>query len=359
MSPDETLIFTYDFYYLWSAGKIAAMGGDPYDIVNLKSQLALLGWPASENAQTITHIPIIFWIYILLSYIPFEISRVLWFGFIAFLFLCTISAQINFINSFSVNKKLPKHLYFFLALVFPFFLGNLAYGQVNIISFLGLIFGLKYASKDSAHRSGAFLSLTIIKPHLLIPLYVSYFIYFLRERKFSFHVYFLAGVLIQALLSWLLAPEIFNFYIKHFSSLMIETSSLFCASIAQNLSIYFDSIWIRPILLIFASIVSAIYTFPNKNLQFLSVYFLLPLSLCVAPYVWSHSFILLFPTYICLCSSVFSRIGDKVKYVFSLFGVIAFSVVFRSEFEKYQSIFPLALLVYGLIVLLNNNRSNA
>jgi len=340
--------FSYDFYYLWSAGNLCRLGLDPFDKSLLTEQLLAIGWPAGEGIQAITHFPYVFWLYYLFSFLPFEIAQFVWVGFTTFGYLAIFKLILRLVSKLQNNKSVRlRGSFIFVIALFPPGWIDIIYGQINWIILLALLLSVSELKNLRSLKAGLLLSLTACKPHLLLPVYAALFTSELRQRKLMLVIGFFVGLVFQAALVATLAPQIYSQYFAHFSSTMSEARLLVGASLSQILTNISGSPLMSAILAISGILIGIIWGMRNKEINRSFFSFLLPISLVGAPYVWTHSLVLLLPAY---ALAVFHLINKSEKFTLlfcSLISALAFGTIFRADLAKYWALLPLICLFLG------------
>ena len=195
---------------------------------------------------------------------------------------------------------------------------------------------------------GFALALTIAKPHLLLPLFAALGTYFVKKRQFGFLIGLIFGVAAQIAITYALAPSLFHFYYQHAASILSDVSLIAGASIGQVSAKYLQLWWIRPVLVTIGVVIGVGWGIRKQKIDDSLVLVILPLALVTTPYVWSHSFILLYPTYLAAIAFLYSTIGDNAKILIAAFSILGLSLIYRTDLEPLWCLFSLALLLFGI-----------
>lgn len=350
MLPDLTWPIGYDFFYLWSAGHIAAMGGNPYDPVLLRQELLALGWPATEGVQGLTHLPYMFWLYYLFSLMSFSVARGVWISTIALGYLGIAAALCRkSVFPFISEKSVACAKVFFLVLVFPALWADILFGQVNILALLGLLALLSDQRTRSPLLSGLVFSLTAVKPHLFLPVYAAVLIFCVRQKELRFLFAAAGGLVLQVVVTWLRVPQVFSYYAQQVSSISSEASVILGASIGQFAAIKLSLPAIRVVLPIIGCGVGAWWGMRMRRVDASFVKIIAPLSLVTAPYVWMHSFVILIPSFLAVMSPYLARFGFRLGALIGVVSALGIGTIFRADLAVWWSLFPIAVLIIGII----------
>lgn len=355
--PDPTWMFGYDFYYLWSAGHLAASGANPYDIEVLRPQLQALGWPTTEGVQRLTHLPYSFWLYSLFTLLPFTFARILWIASltVGYLFVARWLAKIYLEQNSELSARSLQNTTL-LALLFPAIWYDVGYGQVNLLVLVGLIGALRLIRLHRDVLAGLLLSLTLIKPHLLIPIYCALGVFCLKQHRVSLIASACLGLVAQAVVSSLVAPNIFAQYLQQFSTVMTEASEISGASLGQILS---GLVGIRPVLLAAGIAIGVAWGWRMKAIAPSLLEHLVPISLLVAPYLWVHSMVLLIPSFLSALSVPLRCYHRSVTMLLCCVTAAAIGAMFRADFAPYFAPLPLILLLASILTYRRKQRSRA
>lgn len=339
--------FLYDYYYLWAAGQLVLQGRDPYDLQLFSSTMYQIGWPQDEGVWGFTHPPWIFWIYTPFSLASFEIARFLWIGFLSLLvFVLFRLSQSLSQASKSFCGSLPPALCFFAILCYPPTIKILAYGQVSFVMAIGLLAALLFFQRKKEFLAGLALSLTLIKPHLLVAFYVAFYLHCLLSKHWRIFLGTALGFIIQALIGVIIYPSGFSDYL-HYVPQLINNSPLLPGTSLVQIAVFHLGMVNLQIPALVLSVAIGAYIGISKNFDLSKViHILLPCSLLLAPYSFSHEMILLLPTYLLLISIIFNRFSFKVTgRVCFLLGILGVIIVAFIRFEFLTVVIPITLLV--------------
>ncbi len=335
-------VFGYDVFYLWASGFLARHGQDVYDQNALASLMYQLGWPSDEYAHAVLTPPWALWLWAILSLIPFSAARVAW--------PCIIAAASAIILTRIQGLLAPHHkkksnaAALVLVLLFPWYWSNIYWGQYNFLLLLTLLGASLLLLQQRLFWAGVVLSLSLCKPNLFMGVYA----YLLGATAHNKSVALIGGAIaggsLQLLLGEALVPGITLSFLRH--GTFDSGFSLPGASLSQ----VFRSLWGGNLSLLLPTIgclVAFSYglrtRFSTKN--FLQV--IVPLSLTIAPYMWSHSLVLLFPTY-CSIAEYLTKIVRRYVYHLLLLGLaLSMPFLFFAWYERWYAAVPLLALAWG------------
>jgi len=308
----QPFLFGYDFYYLWSVGALLHQGSDPYDVTLLQHQLTAIGWPASEVPQKFTHPINSLWLYWLLATVPFKVALPMWTCLSVGLVL--VSTEV-FLRTVVPQGRLSPALLIFAATAFPPTLATLIWGQINAVLLSGLaVFALGW-TRGKYFRAGLGLSLLLLKPHIVAPFFVTLLVFELCARRFSCLAGCVIGLLMQVGLSLLIAPECFSWYQGDLDGIMTESLALCGATLGQMIECSSNQRVARPLLLI-SGCIGAMWLTRVRGYSLVTLTrVVVPLSLCVAPYCWMHSFVVLLPSYLYALTNAGTRFSERAVQI--------------------------------------------
>ena len=336
-------ILGYDFYYFWSAGRLILSGQNFYDSNLLRDQLLQIGWPVDSVVPGLPYLPTVSWLYAVFALLPFKLALPLW---------LTISSFVIFFSSWrfiSITKSVLKERATFnvndalwATLCFPWMIPNLIWGQTNCLVLLSTVLFLESYLRGRTFLSGVVLSLAIVKPHLAFLFILAAVIRFIRERKFSAIYGLIFGTLLQLLGSAAIYPEGFSFYIKFAPQIIGTMTDIPGASFGQTCSYYLRIPWVGYLMSVIGC-AAATYIATFKQLDWIRLSFIaIALSLLLAPYNWSHGFIVLLPWYLDYLPNRFgSKLSAKQKYLMTGVACVGVVVTLQTYLEPVMSLVPL------------------
>jgi hypothetical protein len=349
MLPSWFLLY-YDYYYLWAAGHLSLAGGNPYDLAQLRETLYRIGWPVEEGVFPFSHPPTVFWLYSLFALLPFQLSAPLW-GIISLVLI--IGTSLTLAPLLGDNER-PTSRWKLAscgmgALVFPFTLMNPLWGQVNVLLLVGLVLFWRESRKGRPITAGLALSLTLVKPHLLLPLYFYLLGKALLSKDPRTILALAAGGVTHLATSLFVAPDSLGWYL---SSLQSEAPGLFAlvgAAPGQIIDQMIGQPVFRTLLAILGISLGLLIGLRDLDLRS-SILFILPFSLVCAPYFWPHSLLLLLPNYLDILLHSAPSWGSPRRLIAALTCAFLHELFFLPLFTVYTFI-PLICLGWNIHTL--------
>ncbi len=270
---------TVDFVQYWTSGKLLLDGQNPYD-PRLVETLQRAANPYFDPATGVIlnwNTPLLGIFCLLAAAAPVETGFRIWFV----LSCACIGAAVWLLAK--AWKKDFSPLLLAVALCSPALGNNFYFGQISSLLLLSLCAAIYWRSCSRPFLAGVALSVTLVKPHLLLLYYLS------ESRRGGFQRRWCAGLASGAILLGLIplffVPDIYHYYDAAMSAqppLYWKNPAL--GSLFQEAS-GVQAMWMRfvPVLLAlpFAFFVEALT--------------LIPLSLLCAPYGWVYDQLLLVP----------------------------------------------------------------
>jgi hypothetical protein len=337
-------LFAYDFYYLWAAGALLHQGKNPYDLVAFTQELRALGWPAYETVQGLTHPPSNLWLYWVFGVAPFQLAATLW---LSLSILLAIISAISFAQCLKITN-LPRPLIAFCALAFPPMLGTVIWGQVNAL----LVFALAVFSRSfllgAPVIAGLAMSLLCFKPQMFAAFIATVLLWELLQRRVTLILGFIAGVALQLAASSLISPHCIAWYLDRVPHVIQQSSHICGATLGQLLECEFGWSFIRPALVVAGICVSALlpcrYGYTINTLLLMA----LPLSVIASPYSWSHSFVVLLPSFLVVVNKLRRTMSIRgALYSVVLFALCSLPLLVNAHVQFPWIAVPIALLLLG------------
>ena len=292
-------ILQEDLIQYWAAAKIFLAGQNPYDSAALFKMEQSSAFGASHLSEPIIFynppmaLTLTFW----LGYLSFEQAKQVWF------ILAFIVLTVSVLSWFRIVKGLGRSrsfIYLAAALIctFPPIHHILYFGQISFFILMGFtLWWYFYFVRDQQFLSGIFLSICLIKPHLLYLLFILLALDFLRGRNFPVVIGVCCGTALLAFLPLIINSQIHHLYFNFSTSPPIfwktPTLGTFVQGWSNNHTVLTRA-W--PSIITATAVcfyyLSAARHFLDQKLMLA----LLPLSLCTAMYGWVFDQILLFPT---------------------------------------------------------------
>ena len=228
-----------DFVEYWSAGKLNATGGNPYDpsqMLALQNQVIkqiepLMMWNLPWSLALITPFGVL----------PLFPASILWFLLNIILVFIAANFAWKYIGG-SPNKVWIAWLVSFL---FGPTLYVLKIGQIGPLLLLGVVGFLFFGQKDKWWLAGASLSLITIKPHLLYIVLLAIVVEALFHKNYKALGGIISGILGMQLISCVLNPSLVSQY--YYAITRYPPNDFITATIGAALRIVFgaEKFWLQ------------------------------------------------------------------------------------------------------------------
>ena len=306
-------LFGYDFYLLWSAGALLHEGQNPYDLETFSHQLEAIGWPSTEFAKKFPHPVNTLWLYWMFALLPFKLSLALW--SVASL-VAILACSSALIGALAIRGGGSKGLMLFSAALFPPTLGTIIWGQMNGVLLLGVTLFAVGWRNARYFLAGLSLSLVTLKPHLFVPFSLVIFISELRLRRAMCLLGCAMGFALQVGIACAIAPDCLAWYVQSFNGHLDESLRICGATLGQLVECSSSLRVVRPALLVVGALLS-LWLVRRRGYSLETLLgVVLPISVCVAPYSWMHSFVVLIPNFLLLLERFGTRVREStLRYV--------------------------------------------
>ncbi|NMC64382.1 MAG: DUF2029 domain-containing protein [SAR324 cluster bacterium] len=352
--------FLYDFYRLYAIACIMRAGGNVYDVSLLERELLRTDWDPTETAFGMPYPPWTLPFFYVFGFLPFYTALAVCFGLsiVLLLLIVALSYKVSCLGNLSSRACTVKQRLVYLALFFPLF-KVLLYGQPTFIALLGLTLFSYLIFHRKPFSAGLALSLCSLKPQLLVPFFVVVLIWELKQHRLLVINGLLMGVILQILIALIIVPDSFSQYLEFLPSFMTSSAQLSYPTLTQLFK-QLTGIAASPYILLIPGLLTAMWIAFRFDFSFRLLYLLvLPLSVLVAPYSWSHDFAFLLLPYILICEHFFQRISP-LRIALLLLPLFATSIYLMGPpQEMYMIWLPLAIFVLSLFVLNNQTRERS
>ncbi|MCB0321276.1 MAG: DUF2029 domain-containing protein, partial [Bdellovibrionales bacterium] len=320
--PDPNFIGR-DFAAYWFAGRFAFAGGNPYDIAALQEfhNGAILGsrWEPDPAQFVFPGLPICFWFYALLSFLPLNIA---YFAFQGLTILLCFMVGIGVLRRFQFDstKLLGTPLVLFAVICFPPLQRCLVWGQLSAVLLTVFWTALTLLSQNSFALAGGVMSIVLLKPQIFLFFLLLLIAFLPSHARHRFLLGFILGGGLQGGLSYLIAPHLYTAWMDGVISNGEVHAAITTASFLQSLVRVFQfpassSLYIWSVLLlggiglgIGLRVFSTFSRWIGKPALFMLSFYFLPLSCLFAPYIWSFDFLILLPNYLVLVGILTKRL---------------------------------------------------
>ena len=341
-------LFGYDFYLLWSAGALLHEGQNPYDLETFRHQLEAVGWPSTEFAKKFPHPVNTLWLYWMFALLPCKLSLALW----SFASLVTIVACSSaLIGALAMRGGSSKGLMLFSAALFPPTLGTLIWGQMSGVLLLGVtLFAVSWRNARY-FLAGLSLSLVTLKPHLFVPFMLVIFISELRLRRAMCLLGCAMGVALQVGIACVVAPDCLAWYAQSLHGHLDESLQICGATLGQLVECSSSIRVVRPALVVVGSLLS-LWLVGRRGYSLETLLgVVLPISVCVAPYSWMHSFVVLIPSVLLLIERYGARVGEStLRYVIVALAAGSLPLVVLPEYQAVWVLFSWSICLSAVFL---------
>lgn len=339
----------YDFSYFYGAGKLVQKGENFYNNDLLATEMAAFGWP--ERPYGFPYPPWSLPFYYPFSHFSFAEAKFWWFltSCICLILAATCVLRSQVFHDLIKDPLQRATILFASLLFFPSF-KLLVYGQTTFLIAIALGGFVLFKEKKQSLLAGAAFSLAMLKPHLLAPCIAAQLIQAMKSRDFTFLFGFGSTFLFICLLAELLSPNIFQHYSEYIGGYATQSRSLPFPTLGYFLSFQGTLPWVSVALTFMGITVAVIFSVQRQiSLRSLVLHFI-PISLLVAPYSWTHDFILLYLHYVIFLGWLFA-VSKVTAYAFVLLQfVVGIALVRTLSMECYMVWFPVLIGSFGMSI---------
>ena len=170
----------YDFIEYWAAARLNLSGGNPYNPNQIYAIEKGAGWLGG--------FPLMMWVppWVLtlimpLGFFEYNLSRLIW----LFLGLLTFVMVANLLWQHYGGNLKQRWIALLIVVFFAPTLITLLIGQISFIMLIGIIGFLILIKHEKGFWAGVFVSLTMVKPHMLYLLLLAILLWSVHRRRFS------------------------------------------------------------------------------------------------------------------------------------------------------------------------------
>jgi hypothetical protein len=276
----------------------------------------------------------------LMALLPLKISMVCWLA----LNIAGIVLAAHLCHKIFDLKRIPTGYLVFALATFPPTVKMLTFGQVSLILLLSLLGFMLLYKKEQYFWAGFVLSLNIVKPHHLLLLYSLLVVQTLLQGRWTFLAGMVVSPLLLTVISYICYPEGFLYYSHAVGHIVNEGTSIQGASITQWLTRLFPEAKIQFLLLGSALPIVGILALFRKISFEEDGLWVIALSIAVSPYIWSHDFVLLFPSFLMFAVYLFRQIPHRAHLVLLPLSLVGIALSAFSKLEPWAVIIPLLIL---------------
>lgn len=343
------MIFFYDFYYFYAAAKIAQSKGNIYDREALQLQMLADGWPSSEYAYGFPYPPWSLIFYYPLGFLSLPLAQIVWLavGFGAVLLSCAACLSAKLRAELLPFRSSSAQQFLVLSLFFPFF-KLLYFGQPAFLMLIGVYGFLWSRASRMIIAAGALLSLTVIKPHVALCFLVAVLSDALLRREWRLLAGFLLGVMLLAAAPMAVLPQIYHQYFQYLGSFAAKSAQLPHPTLASILARTFSLNYLPAFSAVAAVSFGVVCGVRGRVGNTHAIYLLLPASLLLAPYAWSHDFTLALGAYLGLVLPLFRIYSERaIAACLALIFISSTFLVSVAGYEQFLVWIPVALCYFA------------
>lgn len=333
-----------DLLQYWAAAKVILVGGNPYDVTLLE--------PLQRSVSSSKEIPIRLWnppfvFSWILPYAAFGFSTLVKAWLIVGSLLILIAARLSLLRYLGRESKVSPVILLAWILIlsfYPFYI-SLAYGQVTPVLFIGFVlFLFRYETKQDL-LAGIFLSLTILKPHLLYLVYLALLLDAIRSGEWRVLAGLSFGVALLAIPGCFVDPAIFSQFFEAFSAPPMYWKNPNLGSWLQG-ALGSLSFGVRVIPAVVTCLVFLVLR-PKLNFEMLLV--LIPISLVTAPYGWVYDQMLVLPVLFWILSSWYYQLNSRLAGYILLILSVPMVLISKHYGQEFYVWYPAAIAIFAII----------
>ncbi len=344
------MFLQHDFLCLWAAGRVALMGGNPYDDSRIIAELLAAGVPLTHHPGPFFYPPWSLWIFSVFSLWPLPVAQVLWF-LVSLSVLGFASVSIAKIESQTALEWQPGDGWRSLFVAFSFYPVQklLLFGQSTYIVLLGLVLFFVYWRKSMGFWAGIGLSLSFVKAHLLLPVYVMLMWHMIRTKKLRVLWGSIVGLAAQFLISVWICRRALTGYLSHVQNIFVGHEQIGNVTVGHVLATLLGYPFLVGVTLLIGLSVAIALALKKNEVYRSIVDWGIPLSLLTAPYAWSHDYVLLLLPLLAIVNRLYRLLG-LLMWILLLGLSIGCWVTVAGDIAKreiYLVVLPLGFLAYA------------
>jgi len=219
-----------DFLDYWSASRLLATGGNPYDPIALRTlQYTTRPQLAAESGAVfaVWNPPWLLLIFLPLGFLPFDLAVPVW------MFCNLLLIGIAIIISWDMLVESPDRRGLRIALLAGFLFGqtliDYGIGQITGLILIGVVFSIKFLKSGRFGWAGLTLLLATIKPHLTYLILLLILVWSVRYGHWRVLGGMVIAVITMGVIMWAIVPGWILSYVRLIMSLPypdIYTSTL-------------------------------------------------------------------------------------------------------------------------------------
>jgi hypothetical protein len=196
-----------DFEEYWAAGRLNAVGANPYDPAGMLAEQQRIGWHQPQPVMMYNP-PWTLAVAMPLGALEFNAARSIWLPLQMLLILwCAVQVW----TMYGGDPRLVPRICCVAVLWEPTFI-TLRMGQVSPLILLGIVGFVLAARSKRDVAAGLFFSLTALKPQLLAPLGLAVVLWAVFERRWRIVAAAMAAVAVASAIAMFTNPLVFTQY---------------------------------------------------------------------------------------------------------------------------------------------------
>lgn len=345
------MTLAYDFYYFYAAATLAREGHSIYDRELLQQQMWQIGWPQSEFAYGFPYPPWSLWIYYWTAFLPFDQAKIAWLTLSALLTVaCSAWFATSGITALKIGKKIDTRMLIFSLLTFFPVFKSWHYGQFSFALLASLLMFLKLLSSRKNFAAGIALSICLIKPHLILPFILTQCAWSWRQRSIQLSSGLGMGFIVQLIIGEWIHPNLLSEFFSYLADFSSSLANLEQPVLFTLLGGLFGVKHLAMFVFVVACLLAVMLGLfgssrLNDNKQNIMLW--LPTSLIVAPYGWTHDWLMLVIPYLNIVGQYEKK--QRSLTILTISGVLLISLCcFHFLGEQWMFWLPLLILGFGL-----------
>ncbi len=210
---DRHAATTKDFLQYWSAERLLAHGGNPYDVAATLQLERSVGFKENQPLITLSP-PVAFFFALPLAWVSPNSGLMVW---MLLMFACMLAS----VGIVWLLQGRPDSRYHLIGIFFPPVLRCIMAGQLGVFFLLEIVLFL-YLQKSRPFWAGAALVFCTLKPHLFLPCFLVLLLWTIAKREFRVMGGFASAVAVSCALTLAFDPHIWSQYqqMMHSSTIM-------------------------------------------------------------------------------------------------------------------------------------------
>ncbi|NBW40496.1 DUF2029 domain-containing protein [bacterium] len=326
-----------DFVQYYSAANLWWNGSNPYN-PDILFQIEVQFYPSLEEVIRMWNPPFIFPMIGLFLSLPFHYAATIWFCSSIVILLFTAA---KCLQDFSDSPRQLLYLGALVVLLFVPTYGCLQLGQITPLFLAGVLMYLQsYRSPSSKYGeiyAGFGLTLTLVKPHLFLLLYLFEFVRSYHRKKWQIILTFVSLTLLLCTISTAILPEVWSYYREALKAPPLYFHS---ASLGSWLQYFFNSQstlnqFLPTLIGLFFGVIWLLSRSSQELNSLPFAMLIITLSVALSPYSWPFDFCVLLPCYVWILVQAKQNRNLTIKIAAGflvLSNVVALALVKKMQF---------------------------